>query len=66
MSSHAPQRIVGAALATAAALGVGGFLYYLWACGLSVTGLLIAFGMTVFVAAMTVAGAVTVLRGKEQ
>jgi hypothetical protein len=54
------------ALAAAAGLGVAGFLYYLWACGVSVAGLLVALGMTLFVSALTVAGAVMILGSKEQ
>jgi hypothetical protein len=54
------------ALAIATFLGVAGFLYYLWSCGIPVAGLLAALGMALFVSAMTVAGAVIVLRSKEQ
>lgn len=54
------------ALAAASGLGVGGFLYYLWSCGVPVAGLLVALGMTLFVSAMTVAGALIVFRSKEQ
>jgi hypothetical protein len=66
MTNQNAHAILCKALATAAVFGVAGFLYYLWACGVSVAGLLVAVGMTMFVSAMTVAGAVTVLRSKEQ
>jgi hypothetical protein len=66
MTNQNAYAIVCKALATAAALGVAGFLYYLWACGVSVAGLAVALGMTLFVSAITVAGAVMLLRSKEQ
>ena len=66
MNTQNAHAIICKSLAAAAGLGVAGFLYYLWACGVSVAGLLVALGMTVFVSAMTVAGAVMVFRSKEQ
>ncbi len=58
--------IVCKALVIAAALGVAGFLYYLHVCGVSGASLLVALGMTLFVSAMTVAGAALMLGGKTQ
>jgi hypothetical protein len=66
MTNENADAILYKALATAGGLGVAGFLYYLRACGVSVAGLLVALGMTLFVSAITVAGAVTVFRSKEQ
>jgi hypothetical protein len=66
MTNSYAFKLMCKALASAAFLGVAGFLYYLWACGLPVRVLLIALGMAFFVSAMTVAGAVIVLRSKEQ
>ncbi len=66
MTSRNAYGIMSKALAFAAGLGVGGFIYYLWASGVSAGGLLVALGMTLFVSAMTVAGAVMVLGSKEQ
>jgi hypothetical protein len=66
MTNQNAHGITCKALATAAGIGVASFLYYLWACGVPVAGLLVALGMTLFVSAMTVAGAVMVLRSKEQ
>lgn len=60
MTNRNAFAILSTALASAAGLGVAGFLYYLWACGVSRTGLLVAVGMTLFTSAITVAGAVTV------
>jgi len=54
------------ALAIAAALGVGGFLYYLRVSGVSTAGLLVAFAMALFVSAMTVAGGVLMFWSKAQ
>jgi hypothetical protein len=45
---------------------VAAFLYYLWACGVTVAGLLVALGMTLFVSAITVAGAVMAFRSKDE
>ncbi len=58
--------VVLRALVIAAGLGVAGFLYYLWACGVPVAGLLVALGMALFVSAITVAGTVMMCRSKEQ
>jgi hypothetical protein len=58
--------IMWKALAIAAALGVGGFLYYLRVCGVSTAGLLVAFAMALFVSAMTVAGGVLMFWSKAQ
>jgi hypothetical protein len=66
MTNRNAYGIMYKALAFAGGLGVGGFIYYLWASGVSVGGLLVALGMTLFVSAMTVAGAVMVLGSKEQ
>jgi hypothetical protein len=66
MTNQNAHGLMCKALATAASLGVASFLYYLWACGISVAGLLVALGMTLFVSAITVAGAVMVFRSKEQ
>jgi hypothetical protein len=66
MNNQNAHAIICKSLAAAACLGVAGFLYYLWACGVPVAGLLVALGMTLFVSAMTVAGTVTMFRSKEQ
>ena len=66
MTNRNAYGIMCKALAAAAGLGVGGFIYYLWASGVSIGGLLVALGMTLFVSAMTVAGAAMVLGSKEQ
>ena len=58
--------IMWKALAIAAALGVGGFLYYLRVLGVSTDGLVIASGMTLFVSAMTVAGGALMFWSKTQ
>jgi len=66
MNNQNAHAIMCKALATAGGLGTASFLYYLWSCGVSVAGLLVALGMTLFVSAITVAGAVVVFRSKEQ
>jgi hypothetical protein len=58
--------IICKALVVAAGLGVAGFLFYLWVLGVSATGLLVALGMTLFVSAMTVAGAALMFGSKAQ
>ncbi len=58
--------IMWKALAIAASLGVAGFLYYLRVLGVSTAGLLVAFGMTLFVSAMTVAGGALMFWSKGQ
>lgn len=66
MTNQKPDSIIYKALAVAAVLGVGGFLYFLWASGVRVAGLLLALGMALFTAAVTVAGTVMVYRSKEE
>jgi hypothetical protein len=66
MTNQNADAVMCKALGIAACLGVAGFLYYLWACGVPVAGLLVALGMTLFVSAITVAGATMVFRSKEQ
>jgi hypothetical protein len=66
MTNQNAHAIACKALGTAAILGVAGFLYYLWASGVPVAGLLIALGMALFVSAITVAGTVMMFRSKEQ
>ena len=57
--------IICKALVIAAGLGLAGFLYYLHVCGVAVTGLLVSLGMTLFVSAMTVAMAQSLLFGSK-
>lgn len=66
MTNRNTDSILCKALATAAGFGMGVFLYFLWTSGVSFPGLLMAVGMTVFVSAITVAGAVLAFRSKEQ
>jgi hypothetical protein len=66
MNNQKADELICRAVAIAAVLGVGSFLYYLWACGVSVAGLLVGLGMTVFVSAITVAVAVLEFRSKEE
>jgi 4-amino-4-deoxy-L-arabinose transferase-like glycosyltransferase len=66
MTNQNNHEIVYHAIAAAAGLGVAGFLYFLWTCGVSVAGLLLALGMIGFVSAITVAATVILFRSKEQ
>jgi hypothetical protein len=66
MSNENANEITGKAFAIAALLGVAGFRYHLWTSGVSVPNLLVAFGMSLFVGAITAAGAVMAFRSKEQ
>jgi hypothetical protein len=59
-------KVMCKALASAAALGVAGFLYYLWVLGVSTTGLLMALAMALFASAMTVAAGVAMFWSKAQ
>lgn len=66
MSNDNAHGVLCKALALAAILGVGGFLYFLWAAGVPRGGLAVAGGMTLFISALTVAGTVIALRNKEE
>jgi hypothetical protein len=66
MTNQNACRIMFTALAIALALGIAGFLYYLRVLGVSTDGLVVAFGMTLFVSAMTVAGGVLMFWRKAQ
>ena len=60
------NEIIGKAFAIAALLGLAGFLYHLWASGVSVPNLLVVVGMALFVSAITVVAAVMAFRSKEE
>lgn len=66
MTNQNADATIYKALAVAAVLGIAGFLYFLRASGLSVAGLLVSLGMTLFFSAITVACAVMVFRSKEE
>jgi len=60
------NEIIAKAFAIAALLGLAGFLYHLWASGVSVPNLLVVVGMALFVSAITVVAAVMTFRSKEE
>jgi hypothetical protein len=65
MTNQNDDEVIGKAFVIAALLGMAGFLYHLWTSGVSVPNLLVALGMALFVAAVTVAGTVMVSRRKQ-
>jgi hypothetical protein len=66
MTKDSADLITYKAFALAALLGLAGFLYHLWAGGVSIPNLLIVVGMALFASAISVIAAVMACRSKEE